>query len=131
MQHISLVQEFDSLVQFVTEATNKKIYTLLKMNNLVSSFDESWETASIESHLSMNEAAEVIYQAGDDYGCDFYIKGLHPKLMDAINQEETALAELRAFIAALNISVTKELEIPLAALAVKAGKIVTDTIATA
>lgn len=131
MPHTSLVQEFDSLVQVVTAATNEKIAALLKMNNLVSSFDESWETASIESHISMDEAAEVIYQAGDDYGCETYIKDLHPKLMSAISQEKTALAELRTFITTLNISATDGIGTPLAALAIKAGKIVTDTIATA
>lgn len=130
MPHTSLVQEFDSLVQVVTTATNEKIVTLLKMNNLVSSFDEKWEFASIEAHISMDEAAEVIYQAGDDYGCETYIKNLHPKLIKAISQEESALAELRAFIAELNISVTDGIETPLAALAIKAGKIVTDAIVT-
>lgn len=131
MPHTSLVQEFDSLVQVVTTATNEKITTLLKMNNLISSFDKSWETADIEAHLSMEEAAEVIFQAGDDCGCETYIKELHPKLMSAINQEESALAKLKVFVAALNIQTTDDIEVPLAALAIKAGKIVTDTSTTA
>lgn len=131
MSHTSLVQEFDSLVHVVTTSTHEKIATLLEMNNLVSSFDESWETAGIEAHLSMDEAAEVIYQSGYDYGCETYIKDLHPKLMEAISLEESALTELRTFIAALNISASDNIKIPLAALSIKAGKIVTDTIATA
>ena len=131
MPHTSLVQEFNSLIQVVTTATNEKITTLLKMNNLISSFDKSWETADIEAHLSMEEAAEVIFQADDLCGCETYIKELHPKLMSAINQEESALAELKAFTAALNIPITDDIEMPLAALAIKAGKIVTDTSTTA
>jgi hypothetical protein len=129
MQASSLVKDFETLVGTVALATDKKVKALLKMNGLVSSFDESWEFASAEQHIPCELGAEVIYQAGDDFGCDSYIKELHPKLMEAISQEVSALEELRAFAATLNIS-TVSIDEPLSALAIRAGKIVIDVTAS-
>jgi hypothetical protein len=130
MQASSLVKDFETLVGTVALATDKKAKTLLKMNGLISSFNESWEFASAEQHIPCELGAEVIYQAGDDYGCEVYIKDLHPKLIDAISQEASALEELTAFITALNISVTVDIDTPLSALAIRAGKIVIDVTAS-
>jgi hypothetical protein len=49
--------------------------------------------------------------------------------MEAISQEVSALEELRAFAATLNIS-TVSIDEPLSALAIRAGKIVIDVTAS-
>lgn len=132
MSNLSLIQEFNSLVQTAITATNEKIDTLLEMNKLLSSFDESWEYANIETHMSGDVAAEVIYQAGDELGCDYYLHSLHPKFTLAINQEESALEELRTFITGLNLSIAEDINTtPLSVLGIMAGKIITDVIGTA
>lgn len=74
MQTSSLIEDFETLADAVVLATDKKVKTLLKMNGLVSSFDESWEFASAEQHIPCELGAEIIHQAGDDYGCSDYMR---------------------------------------------------------
>jgi hypothetical protein len=124
MQTSSLIEDFKTLADAVVLATDQKVKTLLKMNGLVSSSDDSWEFASAEQHFPCELGAEVIYQSGDDYGCDDYLR-LHQTLLDAMTNEKSALEELRVFVSTLNIS-NVSIDVPLSALAIRAGKIIID-----
>ncbi len=128
MQH-TLDTKFESLNTAVEAATQRKTNVLGKMNTLVGRCDETRKNAEAEEHLDGDGRwAEVIIE---DKSNDFYVesyKQMHIQLMTAMAEEKLAFAEFDHFLSGMNFDVAPTDYEPLSAFAVRAGKILIDTV---